>query len=142
MKKLIIIFVLLISCTENNDVQRHIEPIPTGIMSEKEKDMTEIIRTYRPYQTSLILYNQAKVKVHQMWESNTLSHSGFSHDAEQSGASCYAQAISFGYITAESNVQGFRTSPSHWNAIMNYDYQYIAVACEDRYTAVLVASWE
>jgi len=141
MIKYLIIF-LFISCTAEPIVDNKIiAPIPNGLMNQKENAMTDIIMDYRDFETSIFLYNQAKVKVNQMAEYNVLSHSGYFEDAIESGASYYGQCVSYNYVSAESNVQGFVTSSSHWNIIMNTNYDKIAVACEGLYTVVLVASW-
>jgi len=141
MKYLPFIF-LLFSCTNEQLPEKSIFEIPDGLMNQKEQAMTDIIMTYREFETSIFLYNQAKVKVNQMASDNVLSHSGFSEDALQSGASYYGQCISYNYISAESNVQAFMTSTPHRNMILNPNYNKIAIACQDGYTVILTASWD
>jgi len=116
--------------------------IPDGLMNQKEQQMTDIIMQYRDYETSIYLYNQAKVKVNQMASDNVLSHSGYADDAIQSGASYYGQCISYNYITAEDNVQAFMSSTPHRELILNTNYDKFAVACQDGYTVILTASWD
>jgi len=137
-----LIILLFISCTAEMPTDKTILEIPSGLMNQKEQDMTYIIIGYRDFETSMLLYNQAKVKVNQMANDNILSHSGVYDAAEQSGASYYGQGISYNYITAQENVQGFMTSEPHREMIMNPNYEKIAIACNGLYTVILVASWE
>lgn len=136
-------FILLfLSCTaEPTSDNKIIAPIPNGMMNQKESDMTDIIMNYKEFETSILLYNQAKAKANQMANDNILSHSGYFEDAINSTATYYGQCISYNYISAQSNVQAFYNSPEHWNTIINPNYDKIAVACEGKYTVVIVASW-
>jgi uncharacterized protein YkwD len=150
MKYLLIIafLILYISCEKEVEyVQIPQRQIPPGYMSDKENEMIFITNQYRvddglyQYKTSLDLYHLAKGRVYQMVEADSLSHYGFYPAYEASGALYYGESISSNYITAASNIEGFHASENHWPMFISPIYEYIAIACEERYTVVLVARW-
>jgi len=145
---ILFILLLFISCTTQ------VEPVPdaqlqvpTALMNQKEKDMIVLTNAYRvasgvkKYKTSLQLYHIAKGRVYQMDAENVLSHDGWFTAYQESGASYYGESISYNFQTAESNIEGFRTSADHWPMFISPVYEYIAIACEGNYTCVLVARW-
>ena len=139
--KHLLILLLFLSCTTEQPIYIEQPKIPNGLMNQKESDMTDRFMAYKHFETSILLYDQAKVKVHQMAVDNVLSHSGYYQDAIDSGASYYGQCVSKGYVSAQSNVNAFMTSELHRDTIINPHYDRIAVACEGSYTVVLVAKW-
>ena len=68
-----LLFIFFLSCTSEIPTDKTVLEIPDGLMNQKESDMTDIIMTYRDFETSMILYNQAKVKVNQMASDGVLS---------------------------------------------------------------------
>lgn len=139
---------LLSSCTEEVVyVPKPQRPIPQEYMSEKESRMIAITNEYRVaqelylYKTSLDLYHLAKGRVYYMAETDSLSHYGFYPAYEESEALFYGESISYGFETAESNILAFKASENHWPMFISPIYEYIAIACEGRYTVVLVARW-
>ncbi len=121
--------------------------IPTDYMSEKENQMIFITNQYRiaeelhQYKTSLHLYHLAKGRALYMVDTDSLSHYGFYPAYLESEALFYGESISYGFETAESNIAAFRASDNHWPMFISPIYEYIAIACEGRYTCVLVARW-
>jgi len=121
--------------------------IPPGYMSAKEASMVALTNQYRissglpRYKTSLDLYHLARGRVYYMAEADTLSHYGFFSAYEESGALYYGESISQNYLSAESNIEGFRSSENHWPMFVSPIYEYFAIACEGDFSVVLVARW-
>jgi len=146
---LIIFFLFLfISCEKEVEfVQIPQRQIPIEFMLEKEISMIEITNDYRaledlpPYKTSLDLYHFAKDKVYDMAEKDSLSHEGFYGTYVESGALFFGESISYNFITPEANMTAFRNSEYHWPMFVSEIYEYIAIACYNNYTCVLVARY-
>ena len=143
-----IALLFLIGCTtEVEYIPIPQRPIPTELMNEKENAMVVITNQARvsiglqKYKTSLSLYHIAKNRVLNMVEKDSLSHNGFYSSYLFSGALYYGESVSYGYLTAESNVQAFRISADHWPMFISSVYEYIAIACVNEYAVVLVARW-
>lgn len=122
-------------------------PIPIELMNQKESAMVIGVNERRafaglyPYKTSIDLYHQAQGRAYYMHEVGALTHYGFYPAYLESGAIYFGESISYNFITPEANLTAFQNSQYHWPMFISPIYEYIAIACYNNYTVVLVARW-
>ena len=134
--------VLLVGCSP--EVEENTEPTanftaPVGVQNDHEM-VQEILDVVNEHRSSLGL---SPLDEHQTSETLALSHSAYmaqqnkaSHDnffqrsdfLRNRGAESVSENVAFGYISAESVLQGWLESPSHRAALEDEEFTHTGIA--------------
>ena len=143
--KYLILLLLLVSC--NPDIS---EVKYNPIVIEYQGEIQTILNSKRIDNNVLELQPEQKLTsiantlANSMHDGDMLPylHKGFETRAKLSKAYIYGECFGYYYITPQSSISAWISSPLHRNTILNGNYKYFGYAKRGKYECLLLANYK